>query len=201
MPTTTTATDICNDALSYLGQDGNIVDIGTPATPAARVMARLYPRARNIVLEARNWEFATIRSDQLVEVMGGSTLPMWTYAFTPPDDLIRPISVLPLEAASDNDGQPFLFENGVIYCNCEEVVLRYVYLNEDTTTWTQLFCDAVARRLAALACGTLVRGSDPRLAQVLDSNAEVALSMAGELDGNHTQPEDTYVPAWIGART
>lgn len=193
------AVDICNDALGYLGQDGSLTSIDPPNNSAhARVMARLYPRARTLVLASRNWQFATKRSDVLLDT--GSTLPMWEFAYAQPSDVVRPIAVLPSEAASDDDVLPFLYENGLLYCNAESVVLRYVYDHTNTQVWSALFCDAVARRLAAMAFGTLVRGADVRLAATLDNNAELALAVAGEHDGLFTRPEETYQTPWIKVR-
>lgn len=192
--------DLCNDALSYLGQEGNITSIDPPDNSAhARTMARLFSRARSLVLASgHNWQFATKRSSTLADT--GSNLPMWEYAYQPPSDLVKPLSVLSAESSSDDAGLPFLFENGLVYCNAEAVVLRYVYAHTVTPLWPAPFGEAVARKLAVLASSNIVRGADPRLYEILERNAAIALAVAGEHDGTTIDREDTYQPPWIRAR-
>ena len=56
------AVEICNLALSFLGDTGSIASIDPPESPAqAKMCAIYYPIAKSAMLEMHDWSFATKR--------------------------------------------------------------------------------------------------------------------------------------------
>lgn len=86
--------DICNLALSRLGDDATVSSLDPPEGSAqAEHCATFYPIARDNLLEMHNWNFATRRI-----VLGETSLPTnagWQYAYTVPSECLQLISVLP----------------------------------------------------------------------------------------------------------
>lgn len=91
--------DICNLALAHLGDEATVSSIDPPEGSAqAEHCARFYPIARDTVLEAHDWNFATTRG-----VLGlvGSAWPSWAFCYELPTACVRVISVLPPGALDD----------------------------------------------------------------------------------------------------
>lgn len=91
--------DICNLALAHLGDEATVSSINPPEGSAqAEHCARFYPMARDTVLEAHDWNFATTRG---VLALVGSAWPSWAFCYELPTTCIRAISVLPPGALDD----------------------------------------------------------------------------------------------------
>lgn len=106
--------DICNTALSHIGDTANVTDISPPDGSAqAGYCAVFYPIALNALLEMATWGFSTKRI-ALAEVANptittyvdssGATVTtagMWQFAYAAPNEMLTSISVLPPDALSD----------------------------------------------------------------------------------------------------
>ncbi len=91
--------DICNLALAHLGDEATVSSIDPPEGSAqAEHCARFYPIARDTVLEAHDWNFASTRG---VLALVGSAWPSWAYCYELPTGCVRAISVLPPGALND----------------------------------------------------------------------------------------------------
>ncbi|CAB3624686.1 hypothetical protein [Achromobacter pestifer] len=91
--------DICNLALAHLGDEATVSSIDPPEGSAqAEHCARFYPMARDTVLEAHDWNFATTRG---VLALVGSAWPSWAFCYELPATCVRAISVLPPGALDD----------------------------------------------------------------------------------------------------
>lgn len=91
--------DICNLALAHLGDEATVSSIDPPEGSAqAEHCARFYPIARDTVLEAHDWNFATTRG---VMALVGSAWPSWAFCYELPTACVRAISVLPPDALND----------------------------------------------------------------------------------------------------
>ena len=91
--------DICNLALSHIGDTANVVSIDPPEGSAqAGHCARFYPIARNTLQEMHPWGFCTTRVTlaQVAETVQG-----WNHVYIVPSDALNLISVLPPQAISD----------------------------------------------------------------------------------------------------
>lgn len=174
--------DICNLALSYLGND-TVVTALVPAdgTLEADLCARFYPVARDAVLGSHAWSFATKRTTLALLDIGDELPPTWLYAYALPNLCLSPISVLFPSAAqipvaefdtqglpaapSDNDTQPFVVEtisddSQVLLTNVTDAVVRYIGFVANTTKFTPLFIVAVARLLASMLAGPIIKGKE-----------------------------------------
>lgn len=192
------AVDICNLALSYLGQRGDITAIdGSDTTANAQTMTTYYPIARRTLLAEHPWSFATKRSGVLADTT--SDTETWAYRYAVPSDMIEPIALL-YDGARDDDKSEFVIEGDYIYSNAADVTLRYIYDQTDVTRWSMPFVEAVARKLAAMTAGTIVRGIDPRVPPVLEENARNAAYTAKQRDGRRAMFRPDERPSWIKAR-
>jgi len=121
------AVDICNLALSHIGDEAAVIDIDPPDGTIQSVQCgRFYPIARDELLEMHEWTFAVVRINLAAAVAGAPT--EWAYAYAMPAKCLKILSLLRAGARSDERGEDFIVEsdddgNGVIY-----------------TTWSQPRC-------------------------------------------------------------
>lgn len=155
--------DICNLALSHLGDEATVASID-PAEDSAQAehCQRFYPIARNTVLESHPWGFAKKRLS-LVE-LADDPPASWAYIYQYPTSCLTPLKLLGTGGTDDDDTEDYVVEvqddgNKVIYSNMEDAVLVYTALISDTTKYTQLFTNAVARLLASYLAGPIIKGS------------------------------------------
>ena len=91
--------DICNLALSLLGDSAAVVSIDPPEGSAqAEHCKRYWPHALQSVLEAHPWGFATKRVKPAQLAQRNSA---WSYHYALPHDALRVFAVLPPEAIDD----------------------------------------------------------------------------------------------------
>lgn len=91
--------DICNLALAHLGDEATVSSIDPPEGSAqAEHCARFYLMARDTVLEAHDWNFATTRG---ALALVGSAWPSWAFCYELPTTCVRAIGVLPPGALDD----------------------------------------------------------------------------------------------------
>lgn len=149
-----TPAELSNVALARIG-DRDFIDSLEENTPSARVCARLFPVARDTVLAAAPWPFATRRAT-LAEV-AGETRSGWGYVYALPSDalVVRGIynasNLGPLATAAartsyqlegSTTGRVLLSDQG-------EAEILYTARLEDLTKIPILVRDAIAWRLAA----------------------------------------------------
>lgn len=175
--------DICNLALANLGDDATVTALVPPDGSAqADFCVRFYPIARDAVIEAHAWSFATRR--QSLAVIDTDELPgTWQYAYALPNPFLSPISILQPQTPSltsfpisdqsvtgsdltltDQGTQDFIIEtlsDGTLalFTNVEDAILRYIISVEDTSKFTPLFVVALSRLLASMLSGPLLKGT------------------------------------------
>lgn len=175
--------DLCNLALSHLGDAATVASIDPPDGSAqADHCARFYPVARDATLELHAWGFATVRAPLALLASNPSTT--WKYAYGVPPDVINYLAVLQPDAPDDYSagvqiygGGPYsapvvgmgqytpqayeIESNGnvdILLCNVESAVLRYTQQVTDTTRYTPLFRLALSHRLASMLAGPVLKG-------------------------------------------
>jgi hypothetical protein len=199
--------DICNAALSHLGDSANITSISPPeGSVQAEHCARYYPMARDAMLEMHDWSFATRRVVLALQTIPPSVpATSWHYAYAMPAGVAKLISVLAPEAA-DNTGAAFEVENlpdgtPVIYSNTENAVLRYVARVTDPTRFSSLFTDALGWLLASYLAGPIIKGdAGAATGQACFKTFLGQLTNATGSDARQRHVVDDYVPAGIRAR-
>jgi hypothetical protein len=105
--------DICNTALSHIGDTANVTSISPPDGSAqAGYCATFYPIALSALLEMHDWGFATVRSTTApvtnptettwIDANGNTqTSATWRFAYAYPANVVNMIAVLPAHALSD----------------------------------------------------------------------------------------------------
>lgn len=174
--------DICNLALSYLGDTATVASINPPeGSPQASHCATFYPIARDALFEMHDWGFATKRV-ALAQLDNPSS--QWAYCYAAPSDLMNTIAVLDAAALDDtiqtvtNQDQPIGYTNetfaqitpqpysvemsadgqDIIYTNQANAVFRYVARIIDTTKFSPLFVRTLAASLASMLAGPVLKG-------------------------------------------
>lgn len=189
--------DICNLALSHLGDSATVATLTPPDGSAqADHCARFYPICRNALLEMHSWGFATTRV-QLALLSTNAT--GWTYTYAVPGDAINLLAVLDASAVDDYSEsiqpttswietplplvgwggqyspQPFQLETNqagaaIILTNQVNAVLRYTRVITDPTRFSWLFVRALSWLLAVDLAGPILKG---------DAGAAAALRCMG----------------------
>lgn len=130
---------LCNAALALLGDDK--IDALSDLTDRAKLCNRLYDSTREAVLRAHLWKCCKKRLALSPDV----TTPAfeWSYQFLLPADCIRVISI-------DFDGyiQPFKVEGRYILANTNVAYCRYIFNNDDPTSYSGGLTDVMIYALA-----------------------------------------------------
>lgn len=182
------AVTVANEALSLIGEPANVTRLEpTPNnTVQAKECARFMTAARNAVLQAHTWSFATRRQAlQSVE----NTASTWAYAYGVPADLLKVNRILPPDAPDDvqmrslqysgsfprrqvvpltvetlPSTQPHRIETEdgyrVLRTNQENAVAVFTVANVDFEMWSPLARQACTYYLAHLLCGGILKGRE-----------------------------------------
>ncbi len=132
-----TQVTICNSALLKVG--GDIISSIDEGSRASIVCSTLYQYLADEVMGSSPWRFAT----KSVVLAPNATVPpfRWLAAYDIPNDCLRPLE---LECESD-----WTVEGTQILCNDNTSInFRYLFRNEDPSTWDGRFAEAFAWRLA-----------------------------------------------------
>lgn len=143
--------DICNLALSYLGQE-QITSIIDPQSKTAQLCALQYPMMRDAVLSEVEWTFASRRQMSGTPLAGA---PVWGYAYAHAlnNDVLR------VTFCSDNTDEQmynpnfkWVVEDRNILSDSSVIYYRYVQAMDDTSKFSPCFVQALAARMAAEMC-------------------------------------------------
>lgn len=199
--------DICNLALIHIGEAGNVASIDPPENSTqARYCARLYPVARDEVLEAHTWRFNTRRvalaSVQVPESVAGE----WTCAYGLPADCLRPFQVYCPGRTEVGKTEDFTVEvsasgDQVIYTNVEGAYLKYVIRVTDAAKFPPTFVAALSARLASKLASPMTRSAG--MISGMDKLARVELANAAAVDAAAQSTEDWKTeaePFWVAGR-
>lgn len=221
--------DICNLALSHLGDTATVASIDPPEGSAqSEHCARFYPIARDSLLEMHSWGFATQRA-QLALL--GSAWPEWQYAYALPSDTLNILAVLPPDASNDYS-QTFNITNvwgvtsnyppfpgvgqyvpqafstealpdgtGVIYTNQVDAVLRYTVRVTDPAKFSPLFVQALSWHLAGMLAGPIIKGdAGAAEAKRCATMMQAWLTKALESDANQRRINVQQITPWVSGR-
>ena len=217
--------DICNLALSHLGDVAQVSSIAPPDTSAqAGHCARFYPIARDSLLEMHSWGFATKRISLALSAV---TSNQWAYVYVGPADVLNYLTVIDPNATDDfstpvptygsyplaPNAQPGIYSpqefvvetdnsgNDLVYTNQENALLKYSAKVTDTTKFSPLFVETLAYWLAAKLAGPILKGEEGR--QVGAAMQGMAMQMLGRAttsDANQRRTNINQSVAWMVAR-
>ena len=176
--TALTALDICNIALSKLGESP-LSAIDPNGSHASRMCYMHYHPVRREVLCVNRWSFATAtRSLSTEERAGGEgSLPHLL-----PADCLRVLSV---------SAPSWTLRGRCIYCPAASIRVSYITDCEDVTLFEPLFVEALAVRLAYKLCIPLINSTTARQA-LLDEYRHIALPQAAHFNGVQSHSNDSH---------
>jgi hypothetical protein len=185
--------DISNLALSHFGQDASIDALDPPdGSVEAEHAARFLPIARDELLEAHPWQFAT-RRESLAELVNDRD--DWGYRYAAPNDCIKPRQVLPeTYDSAEDEGAPFEWENGSIYTDEPNAVLVFTKRVTDTTTFSPMFTTTLSWRLASYISGPITKDPSGRTQAALYDRSVLELAKAKASASNATRNRAVHVP-------
>ena len=195
--------DICNLALSHLGQSRQITSISPPDGSAeAALCHRFYPIARGIFLSAHYWGFATRRA---VLASLGSPPDDWLYRYAMPSDIVGD-RVQRLYIAGDDTPQEYAIESDstgtVIYANIEDAEIRYTALITDVNKYSGVAQLVVSLLLSSFLAGPIIKGRAGKTV-AKEQRAEF-LQYLGEEKTSDAERQKEQVksePAYVASRT
>ncbi len=158
-----TAIDICNLALSRLGDRATVASIDPPeGSVQADHCARFYPLAKETALAAHAWRFAVTR--RRLPVLDVEPVGASGRYFALPADCLAVVSVTPAEGWTPAlDPMLFTTENvngaRAVLADADSVVCRYVSSKTQEDAFPPEFVDALAWLLASHLAGAMIAGS------------------------------------------
>lgn len=216
--------DICNLALGHLGDKATVSSISPPEGSAqAEHCARFYPIARDLVLEAHEWGFATKRAN--LALLTDTPPPGFQFVYQLPSDcrnivdLIDPnaptffpvderphhwgdnaftMPPVPYELEARTDGTQ------IVYTTLESAMIRYVASITDTTKFSAQAIDAIGWLLAAYLAGPVMKGdAGAQMGATCMKAYRLSLGQAMTNDANNrrrSQAQSQHPAPWIQNR-
>ncbi|WP_294609746.1 hypothetical protein [uncultured Gilliamella sp.] len=163
----TTKIKICSDAALLVGC-APIADFSDDNTQA-RLVYNLFEDVKDSLLRSHPWNFAIKRTklSPLADVPAYG----YKYKFNTPSDLIRLLSI-----DSPAIGLDFKLEGSHILTNINSLNLRYVFRNDDISTWPSDFISAVKYELASQIAFPITKSDS--IKQSLEQKAQYKLTIA-----------------------
>jgi hypothetical protein len=209
--------DICNLALSHLGDDATVASIDPPEGSAqAEHCARFYPIARDTLLEMHSWNFATRRAALALLADDGA---QWTFTYEQPADCLRVLAVMHVDAPSDlavpavnNPGRTFpipqdfvcetdILGRKIVYTEQEDAMARFIAFVTDTARFSPMFVTALSWKLAALLAGPVIKGDAGRAeAKRCEQMFAQWFTQAITSDANQRQVAVPHAVGWMAVR-
>jgi hypothetical protein len=198
--------DICNLALSHIGQDANITSISPPdGSFEADKAAMFYPIARDELLEKHAYRFALRRETLAAFASNPST--QWSYAYAIPNKCLRPLAVLLVGATDDSAPQPYDIETAadgqqILLTNAPAgATLKFIMQQTDTTKFTPLFVVALSWRTAAYLAGPITKDLKQKDGCLKISEAYALDAGASDANSRYSNVQtESRVPAHMKAR-
>lgn len=206
----TSEVDICNLALSHLGDTATVASIDPPEGSAqAEHCARFYPIARDNLLELHAWKFATRRA---ILPLLSTTMNQWRYVYGLPNDYLRVWAVMDEAATADDfqygtpTAQAFAMETledgtQVVLTNQENALVKFTVRVTDTTKFSPLFVTTLSHHLASMLAGPLIKGDAGKAeAKAQAGLMQAYLARATVSDADQQRVDVEHVPNWMASR-
>jgi len=210
--------DICNMALSNLGDSASVSSISPPeGSVQAENCSIFYPQARDSLLEMHSWNFATkrVRPSAITESGEFADSTTWDYAYPLPADCLTVISVMD-ESMNDDYSDPTSTLNyiprqyqieisgdgsKIIRTDIENMELRYVACIKNTALYSHLFISALSWHLTALLAGPILKGETGRKAALdAEKTMNYFFEKAKGVDTRQREVKPKHQVGWINAR-
>lgn len=172
------AVSICSNALLLLG--ANPISSLTENNDRARVCNSLFEVIRDDVIRSHFWNCCIKR----VAIAPDSTSPAYDYSYqyTLPTDWLRNMSVGQYGSEVD-----YRCEGRKILCDESTLYLKYIYRNEDVSTWDSALVNAMHHAVAARIAYPVTQSAS--LGQAMDQQLSMFMKRARAIDGQDDPPE------------
>lgn len=178
--TTLTALDICNLALSRLGESP-IPELDSNGSLPSRMCYMHYHPVRREVLCANRWSFATVSTTlQSSEESTGDDTHQLRHSL--PVDCLRVLGV---------NSRSWILRGRAVYCPASTIRLLYIADVEDTSLFEPLFVEALALRLAWKLCIPLINSTTARQA-LGEEYQRIALPQAAHFNAVQHMSNDSH---------
>lgn len=169
---------ICSNALLALG-DKSINDFNDPSD-RARISANLYPSVRDFILRSHPWNCAIKR----VLLSPDSDSPAFGYAskFTLPGDWLRTLQV-----GEDGERIDYVTESKAILSNETVIRLRYLFRNEDESSWDSMLIHCMELAMQAAMAYSITQSTSKE--ELCLKKLESYLRQTRSADGQEDPPE------------
>lgn len=170
---------ICSNALLMLG--AQTINSLTEGTDRALLAANLYDSTRDDVLRSHPWNCATKR----VILAPEATAPAFGYgaSFILPSDWLRTLEVGEFGYELD-----YKTENGRILADTNALPLRYVFRNDQESTWDAMLVKAMELRMAAEMAYAIT--SSASMADLMFNKLQQHMKQARAVDGMDDPPQE-----------
>lgn len=180
----TSAVDICSNALLLLGAKPiNSFEeaVSVNGLNRAQLAANLWPTMRDKLLRAHPWNCAKER----VVLSPMSTTPPFEYAyqFALPGNYLRALSINDVPESKYD----YTIESRKLLADDDTIYLRYVWRNEDPSSWDSQLIYCAERAMAAAMCMAVTGQITLRDSLLGEVNFE--LKSARATDGQEEPPE------------
>jgi len=179
----TSKTDICNGALSLIGQEF-ITDFDTDISEEGDQCRVLYERSRRVLLTRQPWRFAQKTVALTQDVVAVNSL--YTYSFQIPSDFLS-MTFTDL----DDMGEPYVIEGQKLLTNFSAVILTYTHDAVQEGLYSPGFYRTFEYLLASRMAYPLTK--DKALAKEMLSTYEVVFAEEANVDSINGARNQTYI--------
>ncbi len=200
----TPTVEICNLALSHLGQAAVVESVDPPDESFyAQLCVAFWPAAVDTLLENHAWGWATKTAALSLTT---EQRPGWAYCFAAPSDCLRLWTVARdphclRQVAYERQAGIVAVTPTVICANEPELYARYTTSELMPQSISPQFKLALSMHLAALLAGPIIKGDQSlAVAKGLLQRAEVYAARAAAADANQQNAPVEHMPEWLGVR-
>ena len=193
--------DICNLALSELGNKAQVVSIDPPdGSVEADLCRRFFAISRDEILEAGDWSFARTRAALAELATNPSTV--WDHAYALPSDcMVTRRIITEINEYKEDDSADFEVEGDTLFTDRANAILIYTRPIEDPTKFSPGFVSAMAAQLGSYLAGPILRGeSGTNAALTLRKLAAQKVNEAMSYDANRRWSKGWFTPGFVAAR-
>jgi hypothetical protein len=169
---------LCSRALMRIGCEP--IESFEDATAEAEISGALYAPARDAMLSAYGWSFAT--AQVALERLEDAPVADYLYAYALPDDFLRALSA---GTGARGRGIHYRINRNTLQTDAESVLLTYIFL-PDEADFPPFFDAALIIRLAADFCIPLTESTSR--AESLYQLAESEFRKARQIDAQQDTP-------------
>ncbi len=206
-------TEVCNMALSYLGEPGRLANVDTDTSREAELCRQFLPLARDELLERHPWDFA-LRS---VKPTKRSASPRvdYKYAYDYYEGVASVLGLVrsdidynykTMGTTGQHEYSVELDDNGdrILLTDLDDALMLYVAKVTDPTKWSSVFTTALAWRLVFHIAGAILKGEEgSKKVTAAAQMAEHVMRTATKHDGDNKRDVDisNHVPTWLRHRS